>query len=98
MLKKSLEESQKYPAVIEKPGGTDLDVGQWWSLFRRDFETVRITESDERMVEIPVCVKGWIQEENKTNLSRLSEEERSRRLCRRGGLRSESALNTVYWK
>ena len=53
-----MEERQKYPAVIEKPGGIYLDVGQWWFLFGRDFETVRITESDGRMVEIPVCVKG----------------------------------------
>lgn len=75
-----MEESQKYPAVIEKPGGINLDVGQWWFLFGRDFETVRITESDGRMVKKPVCVKGQRQEENKTNLSRPSEEERSKGL------------------
>lgn len=45
-----------------------------------DFETVRITESDGRMVKKPVCVKGQRQEENKTNLSRPSEEERSKGL------------------
>ena len=53
-----LEERQKYPAVIVKPGGIYLDVGQKWFLFGRDFEILRITESDGRMVEIPVCVKG----------------------------------------
>ena len=46
------------------------------------------------MVKKPVCVKGQRQEENKTNLSRPSEEER-RKDSRRGRLGSESALNTA---
>ena len=67
-------------------------------LFGRDFEALRMSESDGRVVEITSMYERMHREteQRQTCLDKVRKRERSRRLCRRGRLGSDNALYTIY--